>query len=125
MLEYLTYISKNITTINIYFYISTLVLGLIILLFDYLFYKKSYFNPLPNFKSDSWKLFCKEFLKTKFESINNIELSEDRINEIKNNFISDYYNLDIHDNVKYINKNIRISKKLNDNNYISIIDKWK
>lgn len=67
--------------------------------------------------------FFGEYLKSKFEVINNIKPSQERIEQIKQNYISIYYKLHEKQESDFENNNKKISKKINETNYVSKYDK--
>ena len=67
--------------------------------------------------------FFGEYLKSKFEVINNIKPSQERIEQIKQNYISIYYKLHEKQESDFENNNKKISNKINETNYVSKYDK--
>lgn len=67
--------------------------------------------------------FFGEYLKSKFEVINNIKPSQERIEQIKQNYISVYYKLHEKQESDFENNNKKISNKINETNYVSKYDK--
>ena len=67
--------------------------------------------------------FFGEYLKSKFEVINNTKPSQERIEQIKQNYISIYYKLHEKQENDFENNNKKISNKINETNYVSKYDK--
>lgn len=116
---------------NIYFLLSTYCLAFIVEIWSSIVYDtRGWFlwgskNIDGKDKSYISSYFVSEYLKCKYESLKDVKLTNERIEQIKNNFNYAYYNLEKKEIESYKNKANKVSKKWNDNNYIEKTEKIK
>lgn len=123
-------INKNFDYI-FYFLFASFCFGIVISIWNYIVYDGrgwflwGYKNIEGKDKSFISSYFVSEYLKCRFECLKNLKLSKNRIEQIKGNFNYAYYNLDKKDTNVFLNKDKKINKKWNENNYIQKSNKIK